>query len=139
MLKLRAAAKTHSARLPSLTRTAAGLTSAGASPAINPIASRTMPKLSTTRSRRHLKTANHCASNTIPPASPRRSIARCSESSLLRDLQLRSTPIDFGTLIWPHFGRLMWPHLIYSDRSSYPVPASRDGEGDGQETQGGTV
>src|SRR6266478_1341589 len=47
--------------------------------------------------------------------------------------------IDFGTLIWPHFGRLMWPHLIYSDRSSYPVPASRDGEGDGQETQGGTV
>src|SRR5947208_3014278 len=46
---------------------------------------------------------------------------------------------DFGTLIWPHFGRLMWPHLIYSDRSSYPVPASRDGEGDGQETQGGTV
>src|SRR5207244_9875766 len=34
---------------------------------------------------------------------------------------------DFGTLIWPHFGRLMWPHLIYSDRSSYPVPASRDG------------
>src|SRR5438876_2624176 len=46
---------------------------------------------------------------------------------------------DFGTLIWPHFGRLIWPHLIYSDRSSYPVPASRDGEGDGQETQGGTV
>src|SRR5438105_11684294 len=46
---------------------------------------------------------------------------------------------DFGTLIWPHFGHLMWPHLIYSDRSSYPVPASRDGEGDGQETQGGTV
>jgi hypothetical protein len=47
--------------------------------------------------------------------------------------------IDFGTLIWPHFGRLILPHLIYSDRSSYPVPASRDGEGDGQETQGGTV
>src|SRR5436190_13787592 len=54
-----------------------------------------------------------------------------------RTEQLRR--VDFGTLIWPHFGRLIWPHLIYSDRSSYPVPASRDGEGDGQETQGGTV
>ena len=52
---------------------------------------------------------------------------------------LEAAHTDFGTLIWPHFGRLMWPHLIYSDRSSYPVPASRDGEGDGQETQGGTV
>src|SRR6266566_4401100 len=53
--------------------------------------------------------------------------------------RLRKRYGDFGTLIWPHFGRLIWPHLIYSDRSSYPVPASRDGEGDGQETQGGTV
>src|SRR5438309_6741427 len=54
-------------------------------------------------------------------------------------VQRRNGWHDFGTLIWPHFGRLIWPHLIYSDRSSYPVPASRDGEGDGQETQGGTV
>src|SRR5437016_1840260 len=61
-----------------------------------------------------------------------------SPSARCRGFDLRH-PADFGTLIWPHFGRLMWPHLIYSDRSSYPVPASRDGEGDGQETQGGTV
>src|SRR2546426_8078266 len=53
---------------------------------------------------------------------------------------LTGATLDQGSwLIWPHFGRLMWPHLIYSDRSSYPVPASRDGESDGQETQGGTV
>src|SRR5947209_2905748 len=30
----------------------------------------------------------------------------------------------------------MWPHLIYSDRSSYPVPASGTGEGDGKGRQG---
>src|SRR5438876_877176 len=56
-----------------------------------------------------------------------------------QNCRIECASTDFGTLIWPHFGRLIWPHLIYSDRSSYPVPASRDGEGDGQETQGGTV
>jgi DNA-binding transcriptional LysR family regulator len=43
---------------------------------------------------------------------------------LFPKLKVRLTT-DFGTLIWPHFGRLNWPHLIYSDRSSYSVPASQ--------------
>src|SRR2546425_11685290 len=66
-------------------------------------------------------------------------LIRCSKFSEQISCSLNNSWDDFGTLIWPHFGRLIWPHLIYSDRSSYPVPASRDGEGDGQETQGGTV
>src|SRR5438876_8198328 len=90
----------------------------------------------------------HCIRYSLPmpcpSASPFLPIDICRSKShqepLYRTGSFRvSETGDFGTLIWPHFGRLIWPHLTYSDRSSYPVPASRDGEGDGQETQGGTV
>src|SRR5437660_12688115 len=45
---------------------------------------------------------------------------------------LEAAHTDFATLIWPPSRRLMCPYIIYSDRSSYPVPASPAGPGEAQ-------